>query len=244
MSLGKNIQYLRKEKKITQEEFAEDMKVSRQIVSKWESDDVVPELGRLVEMCNFFSCKLDALVRENLSVLDNIYSEVSIQTVEAFKMARYVMITPKPEDDVITYMKDWAQKSGLLSIAPDVKQIGWDFPYVSSEQQNRFGLRGYVAAYVLPEGFEPQCEGVEIAEQQQANYAVITVKEPFVSAFERITNAYKHIMSYLDANGFKKKPDENFIACFECSYNKEGVNYMDIFIHTDAVTKGNLFTQF
>lgn len=38
MGLGKNIQYLRKQKKITQEQLAEMMSVSRQTISKWETE--------------------------------------------------------------------------------------------------------------------------------------------------------------------------------------------------------------
>ena len=37
MYLGKNIQYLRKQRKITQERFSEQMAVSRQTVTKWEA---------------------------------------------------------------------------------------------------------------------------------------------------------------------------------------------------------------
>ena len=44
MNLGGNIQYLRKQKKITQEQLAEKMNVSRQTVSRWESDEVTLEL--------------------------------------------------------------------------------------------------------------------------------------------------------------------------------------------------------
>ncbi len=37
MSFAENLQYLRKEKNITQEQLAEQLEVSRQSVSKWES---------------------------------------------------------------------------------------------------------------------------------------------------------------------------------------------------------------
>lgn len=37
MSFGENLQYLRKKKEITQEQLAEELEVSRQSVSKWES---------------------------------------------------------------------------------------------------------------------------------------------------------------------------------------------------------------
>ena len=119
MSLGTNIQYLRKLNKLTQEQFAEKMTITRQTVSRWEADEVTPELNKLVELCSLFSCKLDALVREDMSSKDAIYSEVEIRKVPAFKMARYVMISPNPEDDVQTYMKNRGKKSGLLATYPD-----------------------------------------------------------------------------------------------------------------------------
>ena len=58
-------------------------------------------------------------------------------------------------------------------------RIGWDFPYVSFELLNRFGLRGYVEAYILPDEFETCCPGVEYAVQEEADYAVITIFDPF-----------------------------------------------------------------
>ena len=73
MSLGNNISFLRKQKKFTQEQLADRLHVTRQTVSRWESDEVVPELDRLVEMCGIFACKLDALVREDLSAPGEIY---------------------------------------------------------------------------------------------------------------------------------------------------------------------------
>lgn len=51
MSLGNNIGFLRKQKRLTQEQLADQMSVTRQTVSRWESDEVVPELNKLVEMC-------------------------------------------------------------------------------------------------------------------------------------------------------------------------------------------------
>ena len=244
MSIGKNIQFLRKQQKITQEQLAEKMMVSRQTVSKWETDEVVPELNKLIELSDLFVCKLDTLIREELSDCGEIYSPITIQTVKPFRMGRYVMVTPNPEDDVNAYLDAWAVKSGLPTYKPDAKRIGWDFPYVSSELQNRFGLRGYVAAYVLPEGFEPKCPGVEYAEQMEADYAVITIFDPFAAAFERIPNGYKRIMEYLQANNFKEKPKDGVLSCFEYVYERNGITCMDVYIHVDSVTKTEGFTHF
>ncbi len=244
MSLGKNIQYLRKQKKITQEQLAEMISVSRQTVSKWEADEITPELNKLIVLSDVFSCKLDAMVKEDMNVRDEVYSEITIKKVKAFKMARYVMLTPNPEDDVNFYMENWARRSGLLAFQPDAMRIGWDFPFAISEMQNRFGLRGYVAAYILPEGFETGCPGVEYAEQKEAEYAVITIHDPFAAASGRIPNAYKKIMDFLQANGFCEKPKEGILSCFEHVYEEEGITCMDVYIHVDSVCKTDSFTNF
>ena len=154
------------------------------------------------------------------------------------------MVTPKPEDDVNAYMDNWAQHSGLLKIKPDAMRIGWDFPFVSPELQNRFGLRGYVAAYILPEGFETNCPGVEYANQGEADYAVMTIYDPFAAAFERIPNAYKKILEFLQANGFREKPKDDILSCFEQVYEKEGITCMDVYIHVDSVSRTDSFTNF
>ena len=62
MSLGENIYKLRTERKLSQEDFAAAMEVSRQSVSKWENDMAVPELEKLIKMTNLFEVSLDELV--------------------------------------------------------------------------------------------------------------------------------------------------------------------------------------
>lgn len=244
MSLGTNIRYLRKQKKLTQEQLAEKMSVTRQTVSRWETDEVIPDLAKLVDMCSVFACKLDTLVKKKLSAQSEIYSNIKIRKVGSFKMASYVIISPNPEADVNGYMERWAVNSGLKVACPDAKLIGWDFPFVSQEQQNRFGMHGYVAAYVIPNGFETEYPGVQYSENTEADYAVITITEPFVQAFERIPTAYKIIMEYFQANNFKEKPQDNIISCFEYVYEEDDVTYMDVNIHVDSLTKVDAFSQF
>ncbi|MDE7020306.1 MAG: helix-turn-helix domain-containing protein [Lachnospiraceae bacterium] len=244
MSLGNNISFLRKQKKFTQEQLADRMSVTRQTVSRWESDEVVPELDRLVELCGIFACKLDTLVREELSDQSGIYSEVRIKRVAPFKMASYVIISQDPESDAMGHMERWAENSGLKKLCPYAKLIGWDFPFVTQEQQNRFGLHGYVAACVIPDDFRTDCPGVNYMENKEADYGVITIKEPFIQPFERIPNAYKLIMEYFQANNFKEKNQENIISCFEYEYQKNDITYMDVYIHADGVTKVDAFSTF
>ena len=245
MKLGSNLQYLRKlHGNMTQEKLAERMGVSRQTVSKWETEEATPDVDKLLELSSLFSCTLDALLKEDMAPQADYYSPVSVVTVPAFTLGRYVMISPQPENDVQEYLDRWAKHSGLAELPGVKRQIGWDFPFVSMEQQNRFGLRGYVAGWILHEDFEPKCPGVEIYKQDKAQYAKITVHDPFRAAFDRIPKGYQRILEFLGANGFKENHGTDFLGCFEEVYEKDGETYMDIYIHADCVGKGNLHTDF
>ena len=71
MNLGNNLQYLRRMmNRMTQEELAERMGVSRQTVSKWELDTATPELEKLVELAKLFNVSLDELINGDMGTDD------------------------------------------------------------------------------------------------------------------------------------------------------------------------------
>lgn len=64
MTTGEKIYSLRKEARITQEEFAEKLEVSRQAVSKWESDLSYPETEKLIKIAQMFGVTCDYLLND------------------------------------------------------------------------------------------------------------------------------------------------------------------------------------
>ena len=62
MSLGTNISRLRAEHHLSQGDLAEALAVSRQSVSKWETDSSVPDLDKLVKLSQVLDVTLDELV--------------------------------------------------------------------------------------------------------------------------------------------------------------------------------------
>ncbi len=66
MSFHKNLEYLRKEKNLSQEDLAFKLGVSRQSVSKWESGGAYPETAKMISMCKIFDCTLDELMNEDI----------------------------------------------------------------------------------------------------------------------------------------------------------------------------------
>lgn len=69
MSFGEKLQALRRENGMTQEDFAAQMKVSRQAVSKWESSRGYPEIEKIIYICNRYGVTMDELFAEEVPVV-------------------------------------------------------------------------------------------------------------------------------------------------------------------------------
>ena len=66
MSFAGHLKQLRKERGLTQESLAEMLDVSRQAVSKWESETGFPEVDKLILIAKEFNVKLDWLLESEL----------------------------------------------------------------------------------------------------------------------------------------------------------------------------------
>ncbi|MFR6126340.1 MAG: helix-turn-helix domain-containing protein [Eubacterium sp.] len=64
MNFNEKLINLRKSKGLSQEELGNELKVSRQTISKWESCQSYPDFQRLVLLSDFFGLTLDELVRD------------------------------------------------------------------------------------------------------------------------------------------------------------------------------------
>lgn len=63
--LGENLKRIRKEHNLSQEEFAEDLNVSRQAVSKWESNISYPDMDKILLICEKYNLNIDELFNQN-----------------------------------------------------------------------------------------------------------------------------------------------------------------------------------
>ena len=62
MKFCEKLMNLRKSKGWSQDEFAQKINVTRQTVSKWELNQTVPDMNKLIEMSKLFEVTLDELV--------------------------------------------------------------------------------------------------------------------------------------------------------------------------------------
>lgn len=73
MTVGDKLAKLRKENNYTQEQLADILGVSRQAISKWESNISYPETEKLIRMSELFHCSLDYLLKDEMDT-DGIYN--------------------------------------------------------------------------------------------------------------------------------------------------------------------------
>jgi len=67
MMIGERLLNLRKEKHLSQEEVAEKLKVTRQTISKWETDVSTPDFDKIAPLCELYGITADELLTGNIS---------------------------------------------------------------------------------------------------------------------------------------------------------------------------------
>ena len=83
MNIGKKIIEIRKQKNMTQEDFAKIFHVTRQTVSNWKTKKSYPDLQTLVQISDEFEISLDTMLKEDMLMVkkidhDKIYKKISI----------------------------------------------------------------------------------------------------------------------------------------------------------------------
>ena len=82
MELGKQIKKYRMEAKLSQEELADKVFVSRQTISNWENDKNYPDINSLVLMSEVFNVSLDHLIKGDL---ERMKKEIDTQEYAEFQ---------------------------------------------------------------------------------------------------------------------------------------------------------------
>lgn len=71
MNLSENLKKIRKENNLSQEQLAEKLGVSRQAVSKWESNQAYPEMDKVVQLAQMFHLNIDDLLNQDIGEVNS-----------------------------------------------------------------------------------------------------------------------------------------------------------------------------
>ena len=79
MTLGERIRDERKKRGLSQEELADILNVSRQAITKWETDRGIPDIANLIRISEEFEISLDELIKGDNSVKRKIIYDNSMK---------------------------------------------------------------------------------------------------------------------------------------------------------------------
>ena len=77
MKFNENLKYLRKQSNLTQEQLAEELNVSRQAITKWETNKGIPDIANLIAISDEFGLSLDELIKDDVAVKKKIITDSS-----------------------------------------------------------------------------------------------------------------------------------------------------------------------
>ena len=106
MKFGDNLKMIRKMRKISQEELADKLGVSRQSVSKWETGENYPSMTNIMCLCTIFKCNINELVHEDMTDINSLDEEIKMSVVK-FKSKKQKKVKV------------------LSSIIADIAKVGW-----------------------------------------------------------------------------------------------------------------------
>lgn len=116
MEIGKQIRKYRSEMKLSQDELADRVYVTRQTISNWENDRSYPDVRSLVFLSNVFGISLDILVKGDLKQMKE---QINAEDIRKFKQDNRVytvlltgmILLPMP---LLKYLKIWGVLIWLL----------------------------------------------------------------------------------------------------------------------------------
>ena len=97
MNLADKIQLQRKRKGITQEELGEIMGVSRQTITKWETEQCIPEIKKLIKLSEYFGVTTDYLLKDYITDYERNVKEIYVSSKEAPKE---IVFSEKPKKKI------------------------------------------------------------------------------------------------------------------------------------------------
>lgn len=99
MSLGNNLYKARRKKGLSQEAVAEALGISRQTISKWETDETLPNVFQAKEMARLYDLSLDELMEY----------DADVQEIE-----KVIQNTSEETQKKIDWTKMWAKQYPIL----------------------------------------------------------------------------------------------------------------------------------
>ena len=91
MTIADKIKYLRKENNMTQEDLANKLNVSRQTISKWETNIAIPDADNIVAISKLFNITTDELLNYKIETIQKKKQFILDMTVLLFGIIGFIV---------------------------------------------------------------------------------------------------------------------------------------------------------
>ena len=139
MNLGERIKALRKQSNLSQEQLAEKLNVSRQAVSKWESNTAYPDISNLILLKDIFGVTLDYLVIDNNTIENQDINE-DINSFDNTKVYNKEIKSNTNESDNPSYGEKWYD----IRLKPKKRNYEEDYKEEEEDNESNLILGGFI----------------------------------------------------------------------------------------------------
>lgn len=91
MNIGDRLKLKRTDLKLTQEKIADELHVSRQTISSWETGRSYPDIEKLIQLSNYFEISLDELLKEDVGMINDIKAKTELNENKKIYYASYAI---------------------------------------------------------------------------------------------------------------------------------------------------------
>ena len=149
MELANNLKYYREKAGFTQEQVANELRITRQSISRWENGKSYPDLDNLVLISELYQVSIDHLIKENEELfkkIDQNAQEIQDKKQKLVEIEQEVLqITSKEKDESLLLLLLAAVSSLIFPLG--LLLIG--FVLIRNKRQNRFYKLIWLVALIV-----------------------------------------------------------------------------------------------
>lgn len=152
MELANNLKYYREKAGFTQEEVANELRITRQSISRWENGKSNPDLDNLVLISELYQVSIDHLIKEN----EELFKKID-QNTQEIQDKKQKLIEVEQEVLQITGKEKFEKDESLLllllaAVASFIFPLGLlliGFVLIRNNRQNRFYKLIWLVALIV-----------------------------------------------------------------------------------------------
>ncbi|HJD45219.1 MAG TPA: helix-turn-helix domain-containing protein [Candidatus Mediterraneibacter norfolkensis] len=149
MEIGRQIRKYRLELKLSQEELADKVYVTRQTVSNWENDKNYPDINSLVLLSSLFGISLDVLVKGDLKEMEKMIREEDVKKLNRDAWIYTILLVVTVVSIVPLFFFLWPAGSGIWIC---IYAVTMYFAHRIEKQKKEYDIGTYKEIKMFMEG--------------------------------------------------------------------------------------------